>query len=411
MPACDNTHDQLTQIVSEWMLRVAGLLSVVLLSGCAGMQAKTSPAMPDGAAIDAEVSRMMSATGAKGFALAVVDGGVVKKVSVYGARNAAGDPLKADSIMYAASLTKMTFGYMVAQLADEGVIDLDRSIANYLPQPLPSYTDEKLADAYAAWGGLAGDERWKKLTPRILLNHGSGFANFGFLEPDEKLRFHFDPGTQYGYSGDGIILLQFVLEKGLGLDVGREMQKRVFDPLGMPDTSVMWRDDFRGREADGWMIDGKPEPHDERGRVRVAGSMDSTIADMAKLSAALVRGDRLSKEAYADFLRPQLHITTKSQFPTPQKPLPVSEQRADLYAALSPIVFDGPQGRGFVRGGHNDSTGNMITCLESGKRCVVILGNDLRAEASIPYLTDFILGEARVPWDFLYSDLAFWKPG
>ena len=369
-----------------------------------------APSVPSSSAIDVEVNRMMAVTGAKGFALAVIDDGAVTKVSVYGIRNVAGDPLKTDSIMYAASLTKMAFGFMVAQLADEGLIDLDKSIAAYLPQPLPSYSDEQTAEDYAAWGGLAGDDRWKKLTPRILLNHGSGFSNFGFLEPDEKLRFHFDPGTQYGYSGDGIILLQFVLEKGLGLDVGREMQKRIFDPLGMPDSSLIWRDDYRGRTADGWMIDGAPEPHDERSRVRAAGSMDSTIADMAKLTAGLVRGDRLSKEAYADFLRPQLHVTTKSQFPTPQKPLPASEQRADLYAALSPIVFDGPQGRGFVRGGHNDSTGNMITCLAARKRCVVILGNDLRAEAAIPYLTDFILGEARVPWNFLYGDLDLWKP-
>jgi len=39
----------------------------------------------------------------------------------------------------------------------------------------------------------------------------------------------FDPGTRYAYSGDGIILLQFVLERGLGLDVRAEMQRRVFD--------------------------------------------------------------------------------------------------------------------------------------------------------------------------------------
>jgi len=169
------------------MMRVAWLVSAVLVSGCAALQAKTPPALPSGAAIDAEVTHMMATTGAKGFALAVIDGGVVKKVSVYGARNAAGDPLKTDSIMYAASLTKMTFGYMVAQLADDGLLDLDKSIADYLPLPLPAYSDEKTADAYAAWGGLAGDDRWKTLTPRILLNHGSGFANFGFLEPDEKL--------------------------------------------------------------------------------------------------------------------------------------------------------------------------------------------------------------------------------
>lgn len=313
--------------------------------------------------------------------------------------------------MYAASLTKMTFGYMIAQLADEGLIDLDRSIAAYLSQPLPAYTAPQIEDDYARWSDLAGDDRWKQLTPRLLLNHASGFANFGFLEPDGKLRFHFDPGAQYGYSGDGIILLQFVVEKGLGLDVGREMQKRIFDPFGMPDSSLIWRDDFKGRTADGWTIEGKPEPHDDRSRVRAAGSMDTSIRDMARLTAAIVRGDRLSAGAYADFVRPQLQVSTKSQFPTPQKPLPVGEQRADLHAALSPIVFDGPQGRGFIRGGHNDSTGNMLTCLLGRKRCVVILGNDLRAEAAIPYLTDFILGDTNAPWAWLYGDLELWRPG
>lgn len=391
------------------MLRTIGFLGAAMLAGCASVAGP--PALPNSAAIDAAVSQVMAQTGAKGLALAVIDKGAVVHVAAYGARNAAGDALKTDSIMYGASLTKMTFGYMVAQLADEGKIDLDRSIADYLPQPLPAYTGEEIEEDYARWSDLAGDERWKKLTPRILLNHGSGFANFGFLEPDGKLRFHFEPGAQYGYSGDGIMLMQFVLEKGLGLDAGRELQRRLFDPLGMPDTSLIWRSDFAGRAADGWTIDGKPEPHDDRSRVRAAGSMDTTIADMSKLAAAMVKGQGLSAKAYADFLRPQLHITTKSQFPTPQKPLPASGQRADLYAALSPVVFEGPQGRGFIRGGHNDSTGNMITCLATGKRCVVILGNDLRAEAAIPYLTGFILGETDAPWSFLFGDLKLWQPG
>jgi CubicO group peptidase (beta-lactamase class C family) len=402
------------------MFRVVGLLGAVALSGCMPSAVTDKDVAPSPAeitsprrtleAVDAEVHRMMADTGAKGLALAVIDQGVVRQVSVYGARNAVGDPLQRDTIMYGASLTKMTFGYMVAQLAEEGLIDLDRSITDYLPQPLPAYIAPEIEDDYARWSDLAGDDRWKRLTPRLLLNHASGFANFGFLEPDGKLRFHFDPGAQYGYSGDGIILLQFVLEKGLGLDVGQELQRRIFDPLGMKNTSLIWRDDFKGRTADGWTIEGRPEPHDDRSRVRAAGSMDTTIDDMALLTVSLVNGDRLSAKAYADFLRPQLHITTKSQFPTPQKPLPAGEQRADLYAALGPLVFEGPQGKGFVRGGHNDSTGNMITCLENGKRCVVILGNDLRAEAAIPYLTDFILGETNAPWDFMFGDLKLWKP-
>src|SRR6185295_7208662 len=176
--------------------------------------------------------RAMAATRAKGIAIAVIDKGQVAHVRSYGSRNAAGDPLELDSIMYGASLTKTTFAYFVLQLVDRGLLDLDRSIADYLPKPLPDYNDPEIGVRYARWSDLAGDDRWKKLTPRLLLNHASGFHNFGFLEPDGKLKFHFDPGTRYSYSGDGIILLQFVLEKGLGLNVGEEMQKRIFDPLG-----------------------------------------------------------------------------------------------------------------------------------------------------------------------------------
>src|SRR5262249_18852163 len=154
------------------------------------------------------------------------------------------------------------------------------------PKPLPDYpTEEK----YAAWEGLKGDDRWRKLTPRILLTHSSGFHNFAFLEPDQRLRFHFDPGTRYAYSGEGFILLQFVLERGLDLDVGAEMQRRVFDRFGMTRTSMIWRPDFAGNLADGFDQNGKAEPHDQRSKVRAAGSMDTTIEDMARLAAGVVR--------------------------------------------------------------------------------------------------------------------------
>jgi CubicO group peptidase (beta-lactamase class C family) len=228
-------------------------------------------ALPTGEQIDAEVRRVMQDTGTRGLALAVIDDGTIVQVSVYGDRNDAGDPLEPTSIMYAASLTKTAFAYMILQLVDDGIIDLDRPIVEYLPRPLPDYTDPEVEDLYARWSDLAGDDRWKLLTPRMLLNHASGFANFGFLEPDGVLRFHFDPGTRYSYSGDGIILLQFVLDRGLGLDVGAEMQNRVFGPLGMKNTSLIWRDDFAGHTADGWTIDGEPVTHDDRSAVR-AGS-------------------------------------------------------------------------------------------------------------------------------------------
>ena len=344
----------------------------------------------------------MARTGAKGLALAVVRNGQVADVTARGLRNAAGAPLTPDTVMYGASLTKAAFAWTVLQLVDEGKIDLDTTIDRVLPQPLPSYPDDP---KYGPWKSLQGDERWRRLTPRILLTHSAGFSNFAFLEPDGKLRFHFEPGARYAYSGEGLILLQFVLEKGLGVDVGVEMQRRLFDRFEMKTTSMTWRPDFAANLADGWKADGTVEPHDERGKVRAAGSMDTTIADMARLAAGVVRGDGLSARSRAELTRPQLPITTASQFPSLQPEAPPAARLAGLASGLGVIVFDGPQGRAFYKGGHNDSTGNTWVCVERTKDCVVILANDVRAERAFPRIVRELLGETGAPWAWEYGDL------
>ena len=243
-------------------LHAAIAASLLSTPACAAPPA--GPARPAAAlnadAVDAQVQSAMARLDVQGLALAVIDHGRPVLVRTWGARNARGDPLTTDTIMYGASLTKAVFAYTVMQLVDEGRIDLDRSIADYLPRPLPEYAHD--ADNYSPWHHLAGDERWRRLTPRILLSHRSGFANFYWDNPGERLLIHFDPGTRYAYSGDGLILLQFVLERGLGLDLGAEMQRRVFDRFGMTNTSMMWRTDFARNLADGWKMDGTVEPHD-----------------------------------------------------------------------------------------------------------------------------------------------------
>jgi CubicO group peptidase (beta-lactamase class C family) len=350
--------------------------------------------------LDALVASGMAQSGSQGIAIAVIEKGKVRLVKSWGKRNAKGDPLTPDTVMYGASITKAMFGYLVAQLADEGKIDLDASIATYLPKPLPEYVGE--AEKFAPYEDLAGDERWRKLTPRILLNHGSGFANFYWLNDDEKLKFHFDPGSRYAYSGDGINLLQFVIERGLGLSVEEEMQRRFFKPLAMANTSLIWQPHFAANLADGWKADGAVEPHDERSKVRAAGSMDTSIADLAKLVAAYVQGDGLSKKARTAMVAPQLPIRTRGQFPTllaEVDPAP----HPDFAAALGVVSFTGPQGRGFHKGGHNDSTGNTMLCLEKDRRCVLILSNDVRSERLFPEIVKAVLGPTGFPWAWEYG--------
>jgi CubicO group peptidase (beta-lactamase class C family) len=393
-------------------LSVAALLLSLAAPSLALAQMTTHP-LPTGNAIDAEVKRAMARTHAKGLAIAVVDQGKVGYVQAYGIRNAKGDPLTTQTVMYGASLTKMVFAYHVMQLVDQGKIKLDTPFANDFDKTLIEYgahSDEKFLAKYGPYTDLADDPRWQKLTPRMSLTHSTGFANFWFIEPDKKLRIHFDPGTQFSYSGEGLSLLQFAIERGkssqgLGLDMD-ELTMATFTRLGMTRTRLMWRPDFATNLADGWNDKGEPSPHDERSRVRVAGSMDTTISDLSKFVAALVRGDGLTPASRAEMTKPQLHLTTAHQFPNFGPELPASEQRKDLYAGLGVVVFDGPQGHGFFKGGHNEQTGNTVVCLEKSRRCVVILSNDVRAEAAFADLVRFVLGETGVPYDWEYGDAA-----
>lgn len=395
--ASSHTFSNLSH-TKRWLPCIAALFLAVLTLAPAAAR------IPDVAALDSEVARAMSATQSRGLAIAVIENGRVVHVRSYGDRNANGDVLQIDTIMYGASLTKSAFAFMVMQLVDEGRLDLDRPISEYLKRPLPEYPTE---NKYAPWVDLAGDDRWRSITTRHLLTHSVGFANFAFVEPDGKLRFHFNPGTRYAYSGEGMILLQFVIERGLGIDVGEEMQRRVFDRFDMKNTSMIWRPDFSANLADGWRMDGTVERHDERSKVRAAGSMDTTIADMALFATGYVRGDGLSKWSHAELLKPQLPINTLSQFPSLQAELPVEQRRTDLATGLGVIVFKGPQGEGFMKGGHNDSTGNTFVCVNRKKRCVLILSNDVRTEAAFPYLVKFILGETAAPWRWEYGEMKF----
>lgn len=275
------------------MVRACLLASLLF---AAPLLARVPERLPAGAAIDRQVKSLLADTGARGMAIAVIDRGKVTYVKAYGKRNAKGDPLRTDTVMYGASLTKAVFAYTVLRLVDQGRIDLDTPLAAYLDKPLPDYDTQAIhPDKYGPYKDLAGDPRWKKITARMVLTHSTGFLNFYWLEPDQKLRIHFEPGSRFSYSGEGMILLQFAIEngrksKGLGFDVGDLVRTNVFEPLGMKRSSLMWRADFAGNLADGWNDKGEPQPHDQRSKVRAAGSMDTTIDDLSKFAAALVSG-------------------------------------------------------------------------------------------------------------------------
>src|SRR5580704_10201118 len=381
-----------------------------LLLFCLPIESLAQPT-PRPAEIDAQVKRIMSKTHANAMAVGVVDKGKVGYVQAYGIRNAKGDPLNIDTVMYGASITKTVLAYTTMQLVDQGKLNLDTPIEDDLDQPLPTYgPDPVFPDKYGPYKDLADDPRWQKITPRMCLTHSTGFSNFWFIEPDQKLHIHFDPGTRFSYSGEGMILLQFVIEhgskaQGLGLDLG-DLTKANFDRLGMTRTSLVWFPGTDPNVAEGWNDQGQAQPHEKRSKVRVAGSMNTTISDLSKFAAALVSGDGLSPASRAEITKPSLHITTAGLFPLFQPDLPLSEQRKDLASGLGVTVFDGPQGHGFFKGGHDGQTANTLICIEASQRCVLILSNDVRSEAGFVERVRFILGDIGEPYDWEYGDHA-----
>ena len=348
-------------------------------------------------ALDALAETLMKAEDVKGLALALIDEGRVVHTKTFGYRNVQRQaPLEPNTVMYGASFTKTAVAYMVLQLVDEQTFNLDRPLARYLTAPLPTY--ERYRD-------LAGDPRWQRLTARHVLTHSTGFANFRWLEDDKKLRFHFEPGERYAYSGEGFNLLQFVLEEGLGIELKTEMQRRVFDRLHMPNTSMQWRPELAENLADGYDIDGRLRPHDKRSRAKAAGSMDTTIADQAKLWAALVRGDGLSASSTRDMIRGQLAIRTAHQFPTLWRDEDPRAEAIGLAAGLGVVTFRARDSIGWFKGGHDDGTGNFTMCLERSQRCIVLMSNSVRAELIYPRLVEFVFAGLALPmwWEYHHA--------
>src|SRR5215468_1946850 len=92
------------------------------------------------AEIDGTVTRLMHAANVTGAGVAIFNNGKVAYLKTYGVRDKDRNlPVTEDSVTAAASFTKVAFAYMVMQLVENKVLDLDKPVYQYLPKPLPEY--------------------------------------------------------------------------------------------------------------------------------------------------------------------------------------------------------------------------------------------------------------------------------
>ena len=328
-----------------------------------------------------------------GAQIAVLQHGNRVWVHSFGLRNKEKNlPMNNDTTTWAASITKSVFASFVMQMVEAGELNLDASIATYLPKPLPEY--DKYKD-------LAGDERWRKITPRILLSHTAGFANFTALEPDQKLHIHWEPGTHYAYSGDGINLLQFVIEQKTGRSLTDLEQEHIFGPLAMRQTSLVWQPSFATNVAGGYDPEGKYSAFDHKTRPRAAGSMMTSINDLTTFVEALLANKLMNAESRADMLKPVISIPYRYQFPTFDEEKETEGTTVGLaYGAGWGLLTKTKYGPAFFKEGHGDGAENYLICFEQSETCMIILTNSENGELAFRPLFETIIGDTVTPWEW-----------
>jgi CubicO group peptidase (beta-lactamase class C family) len=300
-------------------------------------------------------------------------------------------PLTPDSVMTAASLTKAAFAYLVMQLVDDGVLDLDKPIDAYLPRPLSEYP--KYRD-------LGSDPRQHTITARMLLDHSSGLPNWRWFEDDKKLHLHFAPGARFAYSGEGIDLLQFVVETVTHTPLQELMRERVFVPLHMQRSSMLWEERFEADHANAYAADGKSLGAQRRKHADAAGGMQTTLHDYASFVRGVMRGERLQPASHERMFATQIAIHSAHEFPSLDQTTTHANDRIALGYGLGWGVYHTPFGKAVFKEGHDDGLRHYVVYFTRAQIGLLIMSNDDKGEGIYQDLIQTLIRNPYTPLEW-----------
>ncbi|MGE0408785.1 MAG: serine hydrolase domain-containing protein [Amphiplicatus sp.] len=259
------------------------------------------------AALNREMHALVDEERLAGVITVLARKGRVVNFDAYGYRDAgAKTPLGRDAIWNIASMTKPITGVAMMQLCEEGRWKLDDPVAKHIPQ----FAGLKVKTAE---GGLV-DQR-APMTMLQLMSHTAGFDKEtmsrpgidgsdlqGMVDQIAETPLASQPGTDFAY-GPAVNIQGYVVEKLSGLDLADYMQKRIFDPLKMPDTQF-WVDPSKAGRVS------RVHTYDDAGKIvpvappsalaaqkprflRGSGGLYSTAEDYYRFCQALANGGAL----------------------------------------------------------------------------------------------------------------------
>jgi CubicO group peptidase (beta-lactamase class C family) len=237
------------------------------------------------------ILRGMRKTGVPALSIALVDNQQLIWTEGFGVadreRRIAATP---ETTYQIGSITKVVNALAVMQLAEQGRLDLDRPITDYLPE-------------------FCMHTRWPQaapITPRALLCHHAGlptyllkgfFSNRSLTELLHELRdehLAFEPHTVFNYSNLGSDLLGLVVERLTGLPYTEAAQRQLLAPLGMCHTGFTQNNAIGAHLARGYMRDMPVSPTPVRDTP--AGGLYSNVLDLARFMRCLFAGGILDNK-------------------------------------------------------------------------------------------------------------------
>lgn len=246
---------------------------------------------------ETEIEKWLKENKVPTLGIGVIENGKLQQVKVFG-EISKGISAPYNTIFNVASLTKPVTALVALRLISLGKWNLDEPVYNY-------WTDQDIAN----------DPRNKKLTTRIILSHQTGFPNWRYTNENKKLNFHFDPGTKYQYSGEGMEYLRRALEKKFHKSLQQLANELIFQPLKMTDTRYVWDKNVDTiRLAIGYDKDGKAYETVKNKIPNAADDLLTTIEDYGNFLVSAMNGDGLLKNVFDEMTKNQVPSTKGKHF-------------------------------------------------------------------------------------------------
>jgi CubicO group peptidase (beta-lactamase class C family) len=352
--------------------------------------------------LDTRIKSLMDSADVTGMAVAIINDNQVIYRKAFGYANFdKKTTLQINTSFCGASLSKAVFGYLAATLVIDGILDLDKPLQQYLDIRIPEL---KFKNRWQGFQDLKNDQRYETITARMCLSHSTGFQNWRWIprpndiENKDKLKIYFDPGTQYYYSGEGIMLLQHVIKQLTGKDLEQLAKEKVFDPLHMRQTSYVWQERFEDNYCNGHTIGQTVLKKDKRDEAQAAGSLETNLIDYSIFVKHILRLNKESSAITNLLFNSNFRIGTKAQFGPLSLEQSSENDAIQLSYGLGWGLLQSPFGLGAFKEGHDEGFQHYTILFPEKETGIVILANSDNAESIFKELLEITIADIYTPW-------------